>query len=189
MGTRLMQLPVQITFRGMRRSDALSQRIREKVAKLELFYRRVTSCRVTVEERHRHHHQGRQFCVRLDLRVPEHEIAINRDHDEDVYVALRDAFGAARRRLEEIARMQRGYVKAHAVPLRGTVARLFPDDGFGFIRTGDGQEYYFGRDNVIAPSFERLAAGDAVQFLPEAAGEGMQAKRVSAGKHGAGPAT
>ena len=36
----------------------------------------------------------------------------NRAHHEDAYVALRDAFDAAKRQLEEIARVQRGDVKA-----------------------------------------------------------------------------
>jgi len=53
------------------------------------------SCRVVVEIPHKHHHQGKQFNVRIDIGVPGDEIVINRDHHEDVYVALRDAFDAA----------------------------------------------------------------------------------------------
>jgi ribosome-associated translation inhibitor RaiA len=114
-----MQLPLQITYRGLERSDALDARIRSKAEKLDAFHPRIMSCRVVVEEDDRHHHQGRQFAVRLDLRLPGHEIAINRDHDEDVYVALRDAFDAAGRKLEEFARLDRGDVKTHAAPQRG----------------------------------------------------------------------
>lgn len=106
-----MQKPIQITFHDIAHSEALDARIREKADKLESFHPHITSCRVVVEERDRHRHQGKQFCIRLDVRVPEHEIVVNRDHDEDVYVALRDAFDAARRQLEDIARMQRGDVK------------------------------------------------------------------------------
>jgi ribosomal subunit interface protein len=106
-----MQKPIQITFHEIPHSEALEARIREKADKLENFYPRITSCRVVVEERDRHHHQGKQFCVRVDVRVPEHEIVVNRDHSEDVFVAVRDAFDAARRQLEDIARMQRGEVK------------------------------------------------------------------------------
>jgi ribosome-associated translation inhibitor RaiA len=46
--------------------------------------------------------------VRIDVTVPGREIVINHDHDEDVYVALRDAFDAARRQLEDYARIRRG---------------------------------------------------------------------------------
>lgn len=108
-----MQTPLQITFHGLARSAALEARIREKAAKLEEFHPAITSCRVTVEELGRRQQQGRQFNVRIDLHVPGHEIVANRDHDEDVYVALRDAFEAATRLLEDDIRRLRGEVKNH----------------------------------------------------------------------------
>jgi cold shock CspA family protein len=63
------------------------------------------------------------------------------------------------------------------------VARLFTDDGYGFIRTADGRELYFARENVVHPPFEHLVPGEEVQFIEEPAAEGPQAKRVTAGKH------
>jgi cold shock CspA family protein len=98
-------------------------------------------------------------------------------------VALRDAFAAVRRRLEDVAREARGEVKAHDVPGHGTVARVFDEEGVGFIETPDGRELYFSRDNVVHPTFEQLDPGTEVQFIEEVAAEGAQAKRVSAGKH------
>ena len=95
-----MQLPLQITIRDFPQSEALEARIREKAAKLEEFHPRITRCRVTVEEMRKHHQQGRHFQVSLDVRVPGREIAVNNARDEDVYVALRDAFDAAKRQLE-----------------------------------------------------------------------------------------
>ena len=179
-----MQVPLQITYRDISRSDALDARIRDKAAKLEEFHTHVTSCRVVVEERHRHKHQGKQFCVSIDLRVPGREVVVNRDHDEDVYVAVRDAFNAAGRQLEDFAREQRGDVKAHEVVQHGTVARLYHEEGYGFIVTADRRELYFSRDNVVDPSFDRLEPGSPVQFIEDLAAEGRQAKRVSgAGKH------
>lgn len=109
-----MQTPLQITFRDVPQSDALEARIREKAEKLESFHTGIVSCRVTVESRDRHKHQGKEFRVRIELRIPQHEIAINRDHHEDVYVAVRDAFNATGRKLEDVARVQRGEVKAHS---------------------------------------------------------------------------
>jgi ribosomal subunit interface protein len=97
-----LQVPLQTTFRNMPRSDALDAHIRERAAKLEEFHPRITSCRVTVEEIARHQHQGREFRVRVDVRVPGHqELVVNRDHAEDPYVALRDAFDAMARQLDE----------------------------------------------------------------------------------------
>jgi ribosome-associated translation inhibitor RaiA/cold shock CspA family protein len=179
-----MQVPLQITYQNMPHSEALDARIRDKVAKLEHLHPHIMSCRVTVDELDRHHQRGKHFCVRLDVRVPQHEIAVNRDHDEDVYVALRDAFAAATRKLEDIVRLQRREVKAHEVPRLGTVVRLFPEDGCGFIAGADGNEYYFSRENVAEPSFEQLEVGVTVQFIEVLANEGRQAKRVTVGKHG-----
>ena len=68
---------------------------------------------MVVEVPHKHHHQGQQFNVRIDIGVPGSEIVVNRDHAEDIYVALRDAFDAAKRQLEDYARKIRGDVKTH----------------------------------------------------------------------------
>jgi cold shock CspA family protein len=73
-------------------------------------------------------------------------------------------------------------VKAHELPAHGRVARLF-EKGYGFIETSDGRELYFDRSNVIDPSFEQLQVGTEVQFLEEMGSEGLQAKRVTAGRH------
>ncbi len=109
----MMQTDLQITVRDMEHSPALEERIREKVKKLEQVYPRIMGCRVVLEAPHRHKHQGKQFIVRLDVTVPGKVIVVNHDHHEDAYVALRDAFNAARRQLEEYGRIQRGDVKTH----------------------------------------------------------------------------
>jgi ribosomal subunit interface protein len=110
-----MQTALQITFRDMPPSEALEARIRDKAAKLEKFHPHITSCRVTVDESHRHHNQGRHFGVNVEVHVPGAEpVMATLKHDEDVYVALRDAFDSVTRRLEEAMRITRGEVKVHA---------------------------------------------------------------------------
>jgi len=101
-----MQIPVEITFKEIERSPAVEARIRELAAKLEHVYDRVVRCDVMVETPHRHHHKGRQFHVRVRLTVPGGEIVASHDPGpdgahEDVYVALRDTFNAAKRQLED----------------------------------------------------------------------------------------
>lgn len=108
-----MQTPLQITIRDMEHSEALETHIRDKAGKLDEFFNHIMSCRVVVEMPHKHHHQGKQYNVRIDIGVPGSEIVVNRDHAEDVYVALRDAFDAAKRQLEDYARKIRGDVKTH----------------------------------------------------------------------------
>ena len=111
-----MQSSLQITVRGMEHSNALDEHIRERVEKLDRSYPKLMSCRVVAELQDRHKHQGKHFAVRVDLTAPGKEIVVNRQHAEDVYVALRDAFDAAKRQLEAYADIQRGEVKSHSAP-------------------------------------------------------------------------
>ena len=80
-------------------------------------------------------------------------------------------------------RRGRGQTKVHPEPIRGEVVRFDAANRFGFIRSADGDEYWFGPDNVADVPFEHIAIGAEVQFIPELAAEGRQAKRVSLGKH------
>ena len=178
-----MQSPLQITIRNMPPSEALETHIRDKTLKLESLFEHIVSCRVVVEVPHKHKQQGKQFNVRIDLGVPGSEIVVNRDHHEDVYVALRDAFDGAKRQLEDYVHRIRRETKAHSPEHRGQVQRISQKEGFGFIRRTDGTELYFHRDNVVSPGFDRLKQGDEVKFIEEMGGEGLQAKRISIGHH------
>ena len=178
-----MKIPLQITVRDMPNSEALDTHIRDKVQKLNDIFAEIVSCRVVVEVPHKHHSQGKQFNVRIDLGVPRNEIVVNRDHHEDVYVALRDAFDAAKRQLEDYVRRMRREIKTHVPEYLGHVSRISQKEGFGFIMGLDGTERYFHRDNVVSPNFDSLKKGDEVKFIEEQASEGPQAKRVSIGHH------
>jgi ribosomal subunit interface protein len=178
-----MQRPLQIVIRDMPHSEAVEIHIKEKVEKLESFYAHIVGCKVTLEIAGKHKHQGKLFNVRLDISVPGAELVVNRDLHENLYAALRDAFDAAKRKLEDYARRQRGDTKIHESPRHGHVARLFPIAGFGFIDTQEGDELYFSRDNVTHPDFDNIKVGTEVRFLEEFAAEGLRAKRVSVGKH------
>lgn len=175
-----MQIPVQVTFRNMDPSGAVESNVRDKVDKLERYFERIISCRVVVEAPHRHHNKGKLYNVRIDIGVPGKEIVVNhagpKNHaHEDVYVAVRDAFNAAGRRLEDHARKVRGEVKTHAVPPHGKVIRLFFYEGYGFIQMSDGREIYFHKNSVTNGSFEQLEVDDEVRVA------------VSEGQSAAGP--
>jgi ribosome-associated translation inhibitor RaiA len=71
---------------------------------------------VVVDKPHHHKVQGKHFIVSVDMSVPGANIVANHAHHEDVNVALRDAFLAARRQLEEHSRKLRGDVKSHSLP-------------------------------------------------------------------------
>ncbi len=186
-----MESTLQITFRDIPPSPAIEARIRAEAAELEQFYDRITRCRVVVELPHRHQQQGRLYGVRIDLTVPGEEIVIGREpgHDhahEDVYVAIRDAFDAAKRQLQDHARRERVQTKHHDSASEGRVARLLRDLGYGFIETPEGREVYFHRNSVLDGGFDRLAAGMPVRFVEELGEKGPQATTVRPGRRRAG---
>jgi len=188
-----MQLPLQITFRDIPQSEAIESRIRQMAAKLDRVYDHIMSCRVTIEAPHHHHHKGNLYHVRVEVTVPDGEVVASRDaHDrharEDAYVAIRDAFNAAQRQLQDYARRRRGAVKAHEPPPHGRVAEIFPDLGYGRIRTADGREVYFHRNSVLEGEFDALDVGAEVRFNEEMGDQGPQASTVKpVGKHHVAP--
>lgn len=181
-----MKQPLDIRFIGMERSEAVEAAARAKAEKLDRFRPDIMACRVTIELASRHRHQGRGFAVRVDVTVFGHELSVNRVQHEDVYVALRDAFDDMKRQLQDSARRVQGQQKQHPVPMHGEVVRFDDEGRAGFIRALDGDEYWFGAENVTGVPFQHLEVGTRVQFIPEVAAQGRQAKRVSAGKHSAG---
>jgi cold shock CspA family protein len=202
-----MEIPLKITFRNMPSSKAIEANIREKVNKLDSLYGGITSCRVIVEAPHRHHHKGKAYQVRIDMAVPGDEIVINRapkrleaaksshseelenglaeSHEpskhgahEDAYVAIRDAFNAAGRKLQDHARRKQGKVKNHESAAQARVARIFPIEDYGFLETPDGREIYFHKNSLLQNSFDRLEVGTEVYFAEEIGEKGPQASTV-----------
>lgn len=178
-----MKLPLQITFRHMETSPALEARIRKLAAQLERFSGEIVRCHVIVEPKTRHQQQGGLFDFHIDIRVPDGAIAIRRAHPADQahqepYVALRDAFRAARRQLEDYERKRRLDVKAHYGPAYGRVCELDAERGFGRIETQDGRFIYFHRNSVSGAGFADLTTGTAVRFVEEPGDLGPQATTV-----------
>lgn len=184
-----MQIPLQITFRHMEHSDAFEAKIREKAEKLDQFSKHIMSCRVTVDQEHKHHQQGKLFVIKIDITLPGGEIVVDKHSGkhhahEDPYVALRDAFDAARRKLEDYDRKQRGKIKAHETLPHGKIKELFPYEDYGVIETNDGREVYFHRNSVIDEDFDNLTEGEKVHFSEEMGDNGPQASTVHLeGKH------
>ncbi len=103
-----MNRPLQITFRGMGASEAMSEHIRSEAEKLEQFFDHIVGCHVVVEQPHKHQRQGNHFHVRVDLHVPGKDIIVGKAHPErnsfeDPYIAVNEAFEAARQQLQHYA--------------------------------------------------------------------------------------
>jgi ribosome-associated translation inhibitor RaiA/cold shock CspA family protein len=178
-----MIIPLQITFRQMEHSPALEARIRTLAAQLDKFSEHIMRCRVIVEPPSHHSHQGALFVVHIDITLPKEEIAIRHTHradhaHEDPYVALHDAFRAARRQLEDYERRHRLDVKSHAGAPEGRICDLDVARGGGRIETEDGRLVYFHRNSVLGGRFQDLTNGTKVRFVEEAGDLGPQASTV-----------
>lgn len=176
-----MQQELRIAFRGMTPPIGIEDEIRKRVDRLEGFFDRIIACSVVVEPSHRRHRQGKLYHIRIDLFLPEREIVVRRDPaehhaHEDLHVALRDAFDAARRQLQDHAHAMRGDTKQHAPPPVGRIARLMPDHAFLITPAGD--EIYLHRNAVLGSGFDTLKVGDKVRYAIHE-GEGEQGPQAS----------
>ena len=188
-----MAAPIEIVFKNMDHSDFVEQRVQKEAAKLDRFFERTGSIRVVIEAANKSHRKGDLYQVGIHMTVPpggsldvNHAKPASHAH-EDVYVAIRDAFSAARRQLQDNARKLAGDVKTHEAPLHGRVVRLIPgDDGYGFIATSDGREIYFHHNSVPGGDFDRLQEGSEVRVsvAEDESEHGPQASTVlPVGKH------
>jgi cold shock CspA family protein len=176
-----MQIPLEITYLDVEKTDALETLIHEKVAKLEQVCSYMNSCRVALEKTHDSPKTGSPYRVRIDITVPPgHEIAAVKNPGEgEKYDALeaviRSAFDAARRQLVKLTEKQRSEVKAHPEQDMGAVVtKLFPEQGYGFIRSLDSdEEIYFHQNSVINNDFERIEVGTGVRFVAQQGEEGL----------------
>ena len=170
-----MILPLQITSRNLELTEAIKADIREHAEKLDKYYDRIMSCRVVVEAMPKRS----LYNVHIDITVPGTELVIKREPNQDLYVAIRDAFDEARRKLEDFARRQRGDVKHHEEPPHARISALFPDRGYGFLTTSDGREIYFHEHSVLNHDFKHLKVGTEVRFAEEMGEKGPQASSVT----------
>ncbi len=178
-----MKLPLQITFRHMDPSPGLEARIRELAARFDRFSAQIMHCHVIVQPLSHHQHQGALYDFHIDITLPDEEIAIRHAHradhaHEDPYVALRDAFRAARRKLEDYERKRRGDVKSHTEAAHGRIYELDTEHGSGRIETDDGRLIYFHRNSIVGSQFKDLTMGAEVRFAEEPGDHGPQASTV-----------
>src|SRR6185437_2299150 len=99
-----MPIPLQITYEDLEPTPAIEARIEREAAKLERFAHRINRCHVLVAGPSGNRHSGDLFSVHIRVTAPGH-IDADADHAHaDVQVAIRDAFNALRRRLQDRSR-------------------------------------------------------------------------------------
>jgi len=176
-----MDMPLEIAWHNVEKSEPLEARIRERVEKMHRYFDRINSCHIVVERPHRSQHNGKEFHLRIEVRVPEHEIVVSKDPGDnkdhfDPQIAVRDAFDAMDRRLETHSQKARGEIKTLMGPPQGVVLRMFEE--YGFVRMSDGQEIYFAPNAVLNEGFKALEVGAPVE-LTVAEGEGAMGPQAS----------
>jgi cold shock CspA family protein len=131
---------------------------------------------------HKHHQSGNLYRATLVVNVPQKQIVVSREHPlhhshEDIFVAVHHVFEEAGRQLKEYAMKQYGDVKDHELLPHGVIAKLFPEEGYGFIQSFGSSEIYFHRNSVL-DGFENLKLGTEVRFNEEPGEKGPQASSV-----------
>ena len=179
-----MNQPLQISFKNCRPTLAIQNKLFEHIQKLERHYSPIISCRVSIEKPHRRKRHGNSYDVKIHLTAPGKDLFagktpnINPTHD-DVYVAIRDAFDNIERQLATHFEHLRREIKSHqSDKTTGKIFRLFPKDGFGFIKTADERQIYFHENSIVNYQFDKLNMGNEVRFVEELGDQGPQASSI-----------
>ena len=99
-----MEIPLQITTRNIELSEPIKDDLKRRAENLDTFFPRITRCRITVEVPHRYKKQelnAVEYNINIDITVPGKEIVIKNRPSKDLDIAIREAFDAARRKLED----------------------------------------------------------------------------------------
>jgi ribosome-associated translation inhibitor RaiA len=181
-----MQVPLEIAFHNVEKSEWVENQIRERAAKLDRIYGRLTACRVRVEPNDSEHAPEKLITVRIELSVPGKTLVVTeaphrvteRYHDPNPRQAIRDAFDAAERQLKAFKEQISGDVKTHPVEFRGQVAEIHPEADHGFILNNQGSSLYFHRNSMLSDDFDALKRGDMVHYVEEVGDTGPIARKV-----------
>lgn len=178
-----MKLPLQITYRDIHSSKAISEHIHRRADRLDQFCDRIMSCRIAIEAPDRHTHLGgKRYHVRIDLKAPGVELVSSHTPSDlmklDIYAVIDEAFTDMERQVEEYARKARWEVKRHNGSAHARVAKIFRDRDYGFLETADGREIYFHAHSVLRNKWDQLEVGAEVRFAEEDGDKGPQASTV-----------
>jgi cold shock CspA family protein len=180
-----MQIPLEITFRDVVKTEALENLIRDRAKRLEKYNNNIIGCRVAVERPNATPNNVNPYRVRIDITVPPgHEIVVerkpgNKDPELDVRTVIRTAFDAARKQLQKLNQKQRRDVKFHPEQQAAAiVTKLHKEEGYGFLTTINGREVYFHKNSVVNEEFDNIVEGSTVNYFEEEGDKGPQASTV-----------
>ena len=181
-----MDVPPEIAFRGMEATDNLKERILAGIEELETVHDRLVSCRVAVEDTTASRQSGKIYRVRLELKVPNQSVVVDRQPDDpdearDLTQVMNEAFDIARRRLRQVKEKQRDQGKGRELPPHGRVVKLMThEDGtrYGFLMSREGQEVYFHENALSGIDYDDLETGTDMRYTESMGDHGPQASSL-----------
>jgi ribosome-associated translation inhibitor RaiA/cold shock CspA family protein len=186
-----MQVPLEIAFHNIDRSDWAEQEIRARVADLEQMYDRLTSCRVRVDQRANNSNGTIPPVVHIELGIPGHkDLVVSHEPDHlqrkfqrpDLHNAINEAFRIAERRVLDLKEQRDGRTKeAHhdaSNQSLGQIAEIDSAGEFGFLMTKEGGLLYFHRNSMLSGNFDELRRGDEVHYVEDTGDTGPVASKV-----------
>ena len=188
-----MQVPMEIAFHNIAKSDWAEDAIREHVARLEEIFERLITCRVRVDQRANNSNHTIPPVVRIEMSVPGHDdlvVAHEPDHlqrkfqSPDLHNAINEAFRIAERQLAEFKDRRADHTAAAGHEANheflGQVAELTPERDFGFVMTKEGGLLYFHRNSMLSGDFDGLRRGQEVHYVEAVGDTGPIATKVRA---------
>ena len=180
-----MQQPVEISYRGVEKLDYIDNYIMRRVARLDKLCDYLIHAHIAVEKYQEGQVTGNPYRVRVYLTLPRNgqvvvdRLSAMRPRQEPLITTIRKAFEATERQLKAFMERQRGEVKKHpSGEVTAVVNKLFPEEGYGFLRTSDGRDIYFHKNAVPHDHFDRLRIGSGVRYVESMGEKGPQASTV-----------
>lgn len=192
-GGLIMRNPVEISFHGVSRSAAIEDMIKKDAEKLERVCDDMVSCRVGIKLDQKSRATNNPFKITIEMRVPPgHNLVVtnspeNKGDSSDLKAVLKTTFKTAQRRLKQLVEKRQGDTKHHhEQEVVGIITKIFADEGYGFLRTLEGDEMYFHRNSVVNEQFDRLEPGTGVNYTAVTGNKGLQASSVQVRERVAG---
>ncbi|MCG7598802.1 cold shock domain-containing protein [Halomonas sp. McH1-25] len=185
-----MQVPLEITYNHVSRSDWIDDYIKSRVDKLEHLSDNIVACRVVIEQTQSPHRTGNPYRAHVEVSLPaKRELVADKtetvtDPQVQLRPIIRHAFEAMEKQLKKQNGKRGGRKVKHyeggdeLTPSVATVVRMFEEEGYGFLKNLSGEEIYFHRNSVLHDDFDRLTVGSQVRFEPEEGEKGPQASTV-----------
>ncbi len=184
-----MQVPLELAFHHVDSTEWAETEVRERVAKLEKMYGRLTACRVKIERSNQAH--GVPPTVRIELGIPGHADLIiapepahmqRRFQTPDLRNSIHEAFRIAERQLLELKEQRSRRTKQphhdEANQYLGQVAEMHAEDDHGFLMTAEGGLLYFHRNSLLNGDFDALTRGAEVYYVEDIGDTGPLATKV-----------